>query len=85
MEAKHNLYEIGDKNNEITRLLADQQHTFNNIYKKNEDNYNEVNIASGKISNLERSRICKVILLHLIAILLFFAIMLVLIFKLYFR
>ena len=69
----------------MTALLASQSNTFHRIHRKNEENIHEITVADNKISSIERKRICRVILLHCIAFLLFFAIILVLIFKLFFR
>jgi hypothetical protein len=80
-----NLKEVKEKSDEMAGLLASQTQNFHNIYRGNEENYHEICKADNTISSLERKRICKVILLHCIAILLFFAIILVLLYKLFLR
>ena len=69
----------------MTALLANQSNAFYLINKKNDENLHEISLADTKISSIERKRIYKVILLHCIAFLLFFAIILVLLFKLFLR
>ena len=82
---KKDLIEINEKSNEVTALLAGQSTAFHRIRIKNDENYREITIADNKITSLERKKMCKVIILHCISILLFFAIILVLLFKLFFR
>ena len=84
-DAKRDLMDINEKSNEVTKLLEGQSTAFKNIYKKNDENYHEITVADNKITSIERKKMCKVIILHCIAILLFFGIILVLLFKLFFR